>query len=229
MAIFGCILTDDCVQVGDRLRIWVDRNTVTPDEDPISMVEVDPDGSGTFYDVSDDLFLDWAFNADGIYQIKLQVTAGANVECFTREIEVKTEEDDCLFANDEDLRGFEPSIYDCLDCYRCSYKYIHRQVRECIMDCLLREGLLWDGCKPVDIKSYKSSEQLKKFATFWALEIIFNSFSKDPNDFWASRGAYYANLRKKSFNSYRIYFDEDGDGVVEQSEYLIRCNRLIRK
>lgn len=229
MAIFGCILTDDCVQVDDRFRIWVDKNTVTPDEDAISMVEVSTDGGITFYNVSDDLYLDWQYSAAGTYEIQSRVTAGANSEVFTQEIVVKTEEEDCLFANDEDLRALEPTLYDCLECYRCSYKYIHRQVRKCLMDCLLREGLLWDGCTEVELTTLKTSHQLRKLATYWALELIFMSFSKSTDDFYYDRAKHYRRLRNETYGSYRVYFDKDQDGVTESHEYSVRCNRLVRK
>lgn len=229
MAIFGCILTDDCVQVDDRFRIWADKNSVTPDEDVISMVEVSPDGGITWYDVSDDLYLDWQYPSEGTYEIQTRVTAGANSETFTKEITVKTEEEDCLFAGDEDLRGLEPMIYDCLECYRCSYKYIHRQVKKCLMDCLLREGLLWDGCEAIDLMRLKTSHQLRKLATYWALELIFMSFSKSNDDFYYDRAKHYRKLRSEAYSSYRVYFDKDGDGTVESNEYLIRSNRLIRR
>jgi len=229
MAIFGCILTDACVRVGDRLRIDASRNSVTPDMDAISLVEVDPDGSGTYFDVSSDLFLDWQYSASGTFTIQLRVTAGAASEIFAETIEVKDEQDDCLFSDDSDLLGFEPSIRDCLDCHRCNFNHIHRQIAKCIYECLRDEGLLWHGCELIDIAKLKGSEQLRKWSTFWALENIYRNASKSPEDFWAQRSQFYKSKRVKAFGGYKIFFDKDGDGKISRHEYKISTNRLVRK
>ena len=226
MAVFACILTDHCVAVNDMLRIWVDRISLTPNESPINMVEIDPDGSGTFYDVMNDLIIDWQYDTSGTYTIELRVTLDdGSIKTFLETIEVK--EDECFFSDDDCLRKLEPRILECLECYRCSFKYVHRQIVECLMECLREEGLLSNGCEPIDVLNLKNSTNLKKVATYWALENIYMEASKLPDDFYERRAKYYSGLRKSAFNKSKLYYDKDGDGVIEPGEYVARSNRII--
>lgn len=232
MAIFGSIKVDSCIALNDKFRIDASFTWATPDEPDFNSVEIEPFSGHGYIDVTSDRFLDWAYTTPGQKTITLRIMTNVGVQQFTKTVDVKTEEQDCCLANDECLRSYEPDICKWLPCERTSYKWIHRKVATCIVDCINRMGVSERKGYPVDPKNpicklepitcdqLKNNPQIEKWATFWALELILSSMSARPDDIFAEKAEFYRSLAKDAGNAPNLYIDFDGDGQLERSENI---------
>ena len=96
MTIFGVLHLEKTVQENDKTRLDVSQSFASSDEADIILVEVEPFGSNGFIDVTTDLFLDWAYAADGTKTVSVRITTDGAPTTATKDLLVITEDAMCV-------------------------------------------------------------------------------------------------------------------------------------
>ena len=117
MSIFPIIKSDSTVQVGDKIRLSAVKSFITPNEDALVSVQIQPESSASFIDVfasdQQDWYLDWVYSSSGNKIVTLKVTNETVTPTYTTitmNLNVVTQANDCLFSTDDNLKAYEPDI-----------------------------------------------------------------------------------------------------------------------
>lgn len=240
--IFCCFDTDKCVALNDKFRVDVSQSYATPEEGAFTLIEIEPETGGGFIDITEAQYIDWQYSVSGTKTVSVRLTTELGT-VKTDTIEIEAKEDECFLADDDCLKALEPEIYKYLPCDRCSYTYVHRKVVELIIDDLTCKGVFkeskgmmdvknpLDGCKleKITCEQLVGSDQIKRWATYWALEIIFCGMTNSKDDLFYSKMEKYASKRKSAGNAGVLIFDQDGDGEIEKHEGISWNKKLWLK
>lgn len=232
MAVFGVIKSDDCVSLNDRFRIDATFSWITSNEPEITSLQIEPDAGFGFIDVTPDRYLDWAYDTAGTKTISLRIENGTGSFVFERTILVKTEDEDCCLANDSCLLVYENDVMKYLSCERTSFKYVHRKVAECIIDCLNRSGIndrVGCGVNSISCDQLKNNTSIERWATLYALDLIFSSLSSKVDDFFNDKSKLYRSMALDIQQSPNLYIDLNNDGQIDSGESINWCKRLELK
>lgn len=218
MAIFPDLTVESIVQTGDRTRLDATKSFVTQDEAAITLVEIQPEAGGDWIAVTEDLFLDWAYSSSGTKAPKVRITTDVSPVTVTTSIEVVTEEEDHLFADDADLLSHESGLYRFLPEGRNSFKDVHRRAQGLILAWLDDQGYRDDDGARLTKAAIVDVQEVKEWATFLALSLIYKGVSNSVEDvFWVKAKSYEA-LAASARNRASIAVDLDGDGDAEADE-----------
>jgi len=241
--IFPKLSYEKLVQESDKLRLHANFSFITGDED-ITDVEIRPSLTDAFvsvYDINDTnncedvWYIDWAYALEGDYTITVRVTgsvSGAVEKDFS--VTVVTEATDKLFSDDQDIFPFEPNIYNYLPSGKCSFIYAHRAAQEKILQ-YLDEQRIWryDSTQnryvPFTKETIDDIAQFKRWSTFQALLIIFESNQLASNDLFQEKRSEYENEMRQARNRSSLVLDVSGDGSQELKNYNVRSTRLVRR
>lgn len=229
--IFCCFDTDKCVSLGDKFRIDISQSYSTPDEGAFTSLEIQPEIGADFVDVTSTQYLDWQYDLSGTKTVTVRLTTELGT-IKTDTIEVEAKEDECFLADDDCLKALEPEIYKHMPCERCSFNYVHRKVAELIIDDLTCRGIFKEDKGSISVKNpfgdckiekltceqLSGSDQIKRWATYWALEIIYCGMTNSKDDLFYSKMEKYSSMRKDAANAGILLFDQDGDGEIEKHE-----------
>lgn len=229
--IFCCFDTDKCVSLNDKFRVDISQSYATPEEGAFTLLEIEPETGAGFVDVTLNQYIDWQYSVSGTKTVNVRLTTELGT-VKTESIEVEAKEDECFLSDDDCLKALEPEILKYLPCQRCSFNYVHRKVVDLLIDDLTCRGVFkkekgvinvknpFGGCEieKIDCTQLQSSDQIKKWATYWALEIIFCGMTNSKDDIFYSKMEKYASKRKAAASAGVLIFDQDGDGTIEKHE-----------
>lgn len=226
--IFINLKKEDKIQVGDKTRLDVSGTFITSGTGAtITLIEIDPDNTATFFDVTSNQYLDWVYALDGDQTINVRVTdSDTNVENKSFTLSAISVADDNLFSKDEDLVASEGDIYLYLREGRTTFLDKHREAQQRILGELDRSGMVKrDGGRyePSDITEI---EEFRIWSKYLTLQIIFEANSNDINDIFFEKSSRYRTLANETKSRAFIRLDSDGDGELEQREvfsgYMVR-------
>jgi hypothetical protein len=237
--IFPLIESEPILQVNDKTRINAVKSFISKDEAAITLVEIEPEASAGFINVtgspvlSKNWFLDWSYATAGSKVATLRITTDGSPVTFTKTITVLTEADDKLWSADSDLQILEPDILNWVRQGRASFLDYHRTAQKRILEWLDNIKVWNKDGQPFtksDITLAIAEEDLKRISIYWTLEIIFNGLSNKPDDVFASKEMNYRKSRKElQADRSRIRVDYNLDGTIENGEqFQMRTIRLSR-
>lgn len=220
--IFPIIKAESILQVGDKTRIFAVESFISG-QDTIDKVEIDPDSSGTYFEVTnpdpENWFLDWLYETPGSKTVKLKITDSAlNEKEVTKDIQVLTAEEDALFSNDRELNKYFSGIRSYLPKGKTSYNHIHREVQSIIIDKLDRKQVRDDQGNRLSKDVFKDNEEVRMWATYLALEIILQDLSNEPGDKWEKDSMLFRDKAEVFEGKSYLRFDTNKDGTVEERE-----------
>lgn len=222
MSVFIDIEHDAVVQVADKVRIDCTRTFLSPGEAAISAFEIKPDADTDYQDCLENQYLDWAYSAAGTATITVRVTTGTGGSAVqttkTSSISIITSETDALWSNDQDLKAHEHDILKFLPEDRSSYKYMHRRAQTLILAHLDKEGYRDANGNRYTKASVVETEEVKYWATFMVLRLIYEGISNAIDDVFAQKARDYG--AKEAFYRDRavLLLDVDGDGDIDYGE-----------
>jgi hypothetical protein len=217
--IFPVLEYEPIVQTGDKTRLSAKKSFVTPDEQAISMVSIQPSTADGFITVTADRELDWQFGASGYQTITVRVQAGMGASAeIQRSILVLSESQDKLFSFDEDLRLHEPDILKWVVDGRSSFKDVHRRAQYTIIKWLDKEGYVDVYAKPFTKDAIINIEEVRQWSTFVALRLIFEGISNAIDDVFSVKAKQYKGKEVEWRKRALLRLDIDGDGKVEDYE-----------
>lgn len=234
MAIFPDLVSDKLVAVGDRLRLDATNSIKTPDEAAITLVEIDPDGSG-FVDVtgnsSKDWYLDWEYSTDAgsPYSATVRITTDGAPVTKSLSIAVISEADDKLFSDDQDLKDLETDIIKYLPKGRNSFKYAHREAQNQILQYLYKVGIFDVQGNKLTKDAIIDVEEVRFWSKYLAHKLIHMDLSTIPGDQFDVLSQKYSAEMNYWRHASRVKLDLNGDGSIDSEEGVdITWRRLDR-
>jgi len=223
---------DNEIRVNDRTRIDLSRSFISVNENPITKIEVCPDGQtpstgDVYYDITTNQFLDWIYSTDGTKKIRAKVTNSDGTSTLEKSVSVLDEADDIVFNNDSDLVMYEPDIFKYIREGRSSFIDIQRLARDRILS-WLDEHRIWDSTgEKLTVAALVSKVEFKDWSRFTCLRIIFEAQSNSIDDIFSSKANKYSKLEDACKARAAIRVDEDGDGIEDNRQELGSI-RIIR-
>lgn len=227
MAIFPKIESDDIVQIADKFRISASKSYISKGESAITLVEIEPEAGNGFIDVtgsaplnSKNWYLDWEYSTDGAKVISVRVTTSGAPVVLTKTISALLSADDNLFSKDSDLVAIESDILKYVPDGRASFKYVHREAQNEILEWLYTNGYMRSG----NIRFTKEDViEIQEF-TFWSkymvLRLIFEDLSNSVGDIFDAKAKEYENDEKEWRQKSVLKIDVDGSGDLGDFEGL---------
>jgi len=215
---FVKIQNEDVVQVNDKTRIDISKS-FTNGVDTLDLFEIDPDNSGTFYDVTSNKYLDWQYALNGDTVVVARITDSAT-NVFTEQVVIKvlSVSEDNLFSNDKDIISYENDLLNWVQAGRDSFLDKHRAAQKEILNELdskriwKRDGTRYVAADILDIQEFKD------WSKFVTLRIIFENISNDVNDVFSEKASRYSSLATKAMSRASLRLDYNQDGVIESNE-----------
>lgn len=241
MAIFPILELEKIVQVGDKTRLDGVKSFVSKGSDPVTKVEIKPETSEAFIDVTGtkqaDWFLDWIYQTDGIKTVTIQVTTTmtappntVTVETQSFDIEVITAEDDKLFSTDQDLIEYETDILKYVRPGRSSWLDYHRKAQELIVDFMNKRG-----SRDVELNKFTKDNfvdilEVREWSTALTLSLIYRNLSNAVDDIFDRKHRQYDSKVSDARSRLFVAMDLDLDGTVDKEEgVFMESGRLLRR
>jgi len=222
--IFPKLEIEPIVQVNDKTRLSAVKSFADKSESAITKVEIDPDGSTGFIDVtgasSSDWYLDWQYSTDlgSPFSVSVRVTTAGAPVTYTKTITVLTEANDYLFSKDSDLVAFEPDILNYIPDGHSSFNFIHRRAQQLILDELDNMGLVDKNGNRFVAKDLIDVQEVKEWSVFKVLKIIFQGLSERVDDEFDQKMKQYESLEAGRKDRARLRIDFDKDGILDKFE-----------
>lgn len=231
MAIFPQIDHEAVVQVGDMTRIDVSRSFVSAGEAAISLIEIRPEASGSFFTVTANQYLDWAYETAGDKVVTVRVATDGSPASKTATISALSESDDNLFSSDADLKLHEHDIMQWLPQGRSSWKHVHRRAQALILAYLDKEGKTDIHGNKFTKAAFVDVSEGREWSTFLALRLIFEGLSNAVDDVFSQKAKRYESLEILHRDRVFLRIDVDGDGEVDVREGIdgLRTARVVRR
>lgn len=217
--IFGVLKLEDKVQIGDKTRLDANSTYLSPDEGAITLLRISPDNGVTFFDVTNDKYLDWQFGTEQLETIILEVTTATTAATtFSGTISVLAAATENLFSNDNDLVEYEDDVLRYIRSGRNSFIDKHRVAQTEILDELdqakvwKRDGSRYVASDLVDIQDFK------QWSRFLTLKIIYEGISNAIGDVFEAKSVKYGSMAIKAKERGVLRLDVNGDGVIEDFE-----------
>jgi hypothetical protein len=220
------------MQVDDKIRLDASKTFATSEE-TITDVEIQPEGTESFYSVynidEDRWFLDWAFETDGTKTASVRVTTDIGTKTKTYDFDVLTEVDDALFSNDNDLFPYEPNIYKYLPRGKSSFIYAHRAAQKKILAYLDEQRIWKDDRTRFTKEDIADKEEFNRWSIFQTLLIIFESIQVNNADVFQEKKLEYERDMLEARNRAALRLDKDGDGNTDDPPYDNITTRMLRR
>ena len=224
MAIFGNLELEEIVQENDKTRLDATKSFVSKDEAAITLVEIEPEASAGFIDVTGtsfrDWFLDWEYSTDGTKTVSVRITTDGAPVTSTATMDVITAADDKLFSGDQDITALEPDILQWIRPGRNTFLDVHRKAQVLILDWINDLGVRNNDLTRVSKDEIVDTEEVRKWSENLVLRLIFEGISNAVDDTFARKAAVYAAREAEAKNRAKIRFDADKDGVAESGEFV---------
>jgi hypothetical protein len=234
VAIFGVLEVESTVQVNDKTRLNASKSFISKDEDPVTLVEIEPEAAAGFIDVtgasSKDWFLDWVYvGASRNVTVSLRITAGT-VQTFTKTLAVTTAVDDNLFSSDQDLIAYEPDILKWVPQGRASYLNVHREAQARILEWLDEAGLTDRDGNRLTKAALVDVQEVRAWSRDLTLSLIFKGIQNAVDDVFAGKAQHYASEAVKRSDRTRLRLDLNGDDTISRNESVFMNTReLLRQ
>lgn len=219
MALFPNLELEAIVQVDDKTRLDATKTFASKDGPAITQVEIKPEASGTYIDVTGtkqtDWFTDWQYSSAGTKTVSIRVNG---TDVVTKTLSVVTEVADALFAADSDLISEEPDVLKYVKKGRNSFKDIHREVQTSIVKLLNDKGYLFSDGTKITKDAIVDKTEVREWAKYLALHLIYNAQSNVLDDIFARKSALYDSKAKLAAQTTVLRLDLNKDGIGDINE-----------
>ena len=220
--------TEKTVQLDDRTRLDARDSFISPDEASITLVEIEPEASAGFIDVTGNKYLDWLYETSGEKTITVRITTdGAPVSKATT-LTVSTETEDRLFSNDQDIAKLEVDIYRFLRPGRSSFLDMHRESQTIILDDLDQKGISDREGNRLTKDDIYDIQEVREWSKYQTLALIYKSVQSEVDDVYASKASMYEGMARNQQTRAFIKLDYNQDGTVD-NEYNLSTTNLYRR
>lgn len=212
---------EEKAQVDDKTRIDVTQTFISPDEAAITLVEIEPEASAGFIDVTSSSYLDWSYGTDGVKVVTVRVTTDGSPTSKALSLTVVSVADDKLFSNDKDIISHEVDIYRFLRPGRSSFLDFHRVAQKMILDDLDQRGLTDHQGNKLTASDIFDLEEVNEWSKYLTLYLIFTSVQSEVDDVYSLKAISYMDMAKKQSTRATIRLDTNQDGIQDASPNLV--------
>lgn len=228
--IFPHLVLESTVQTNDKTRLDGTKSFVSADEAAITLLEIEPEASAGYVDVTSLKYLDWQYSTAGSKTVTIRITTDGSPVTATGTVLVVTPSTDALFSSDAELVEHEGDILNYVRPGRNSFLDKHRAAQDRILG-WLDEHRIWDND---DNRLTKAAvvnvSEVNDWSKFLTLQIIFEGLSNAVDDVFKEKSKTYERLAESARNRATFRLDFDGDGTQEANEVLdVRSTRLLRR
>lgn len=165
----------------------------------------------------------------GLKKISLTVDNGSTPVTVDMYQKLYTERGDRLFSSDSELLAHEEDILKWVPKERSSFKDIHRKVQQLILDWLDAQGFTNEDRKPFTKWDFPDLKEMREWATYYALQLIFEGNSNAVDDIFDRKAQKYEAKTIRSRNRF-LSLDIDKDGKIDFDENLrLHVGSLYRR
>lgn len=230
MAIFAVLESENVVQVGDRTRLSAFKTYSTPDESPITLVEIRPSATDPYVNVTAPRFLDWQYSSAGTKTVDLRVTTAGAPTLISKTIASVTAADDNLFSTDFDITAHETDVLKYTQAGRNSHIDKHRAAQARIMTSLDEMRVHAQDGDRLTKADVKDIQELKDWSKFLTLQIIFEGLSNAVDDVFMRKAKTYQHMADIAKQRAVLRFDFNQDGTLDVSENTDMASyRVVRR
>jgi hypothetical protein len=212
---------EDLIQVGDKTRLDASDSFKSPDEAAIALIEIEPEASAGFIDVTSTKYLDWQYESDGEKVVTVRVTTDGLPQDKTFIITSISEADDRLFSNDKDISKLEVDVFRFLRPGRASFLDMHRESQTIIIDDLNQRGITDREGNRLTKDDLFDVKEVREWSKYQTLSLIYKSVQSEVDDVYASKALMYEEMAKTQQTRAYIRLDFNQDGTVDNKLNLI--------
>jgi hypothetical protein len=235
--IFPIIECDNVIQVNDKFRIKTDKTYTTPDEEAISLIEIEPDTGLGFINVTgatpvraNNWFLDFQYSTVGDKTVTVRVTTDGSPVSVTKTVTVLSAAEDYLYSQDAELVAIESDVLKYVPQGRASFKYVHREAQGQILEWLWTNGYTRSDGSRFQKQDFVDLIEVNYWSRYLTLRLIFDDLSNQTEDIFYKKSRQYESTehlwRRKSL----LKIDVNGDGIQDAFEgYNMATKRLVRE
>jgi hypothetical protein len=221
---------EQILQVNDLTRIDLSRTVLRPTETSFTSFSIMPNTGDSYIDVTTNRYLDFAYETKGDKVMTVKVVTNVATYTKTYNITVLSEEEDNLFSNDHQLVNFEDDILSYVRKGRSSFIDKHRSARDRILSELIQAGIKKNGGAYFSSSDVFDLQEVKDWALFKTLSMIFESLSNQVDDIFSAKAAKYKTMETQAKNTASLKLDFDSSSTLDDNENVnIISNRLVRR
>lgn len=227
--IFPTLELEQTLQVDDRTRLDATKSYITPDENAITLIEIEPEAGSGFIDVTSSRYLDWQYSTDGSKSVTVRITTDGAPVTFSKTLPVLSVADDRLFSSDSELLPYEPNLLEWVREGRNSFLDVHRAAQDRILS-WLDENRIWDeqGDR-LTKEDITDLEEVNDWSKFMTLRLIFEGLSNALDDIFHEKALRYMEMESKARNRAALRLDRDNDGETDVIKTDLRSMGLYRR
>ena len=230
MSIFPNLELEDKIQLNDKTRLDARKSFVSVDEALITLVEIQPEATGSFIDVTVLKYLDWEYEIPGTKAVTVRITTDGAAVTRSKNIEAVDAATDALFSSDEQLTSHEPDILKYVRAGRNSFLNKHRESQTRIMGWLDEHRVTDIQGKKLSIASIVDVTEVSEWSKYQTLQFIFEGISNDVDDIFSDKAKKYGRMVEETRNRAVLRLDVNGDGEIDLAEgYDMRSGTLVRR
>lgn len=237
MALFPILKADATVQLGDKIRFSAVKCFITPEEDALLSVQIQPEPGVGYIEVfssdQQNWYLDWVYSSSGTKQASLRITTETVTPTYSTiniGIKVVTSYEDCLFSSDDNLKAYEPDILSWLQDGYSSFNHIHRESRNNIVDWLDEIRLRKSNGDRFEARDLLEKEQVRRLSCYMTLRVIFEGLSNQVDDVFDKKRQKFEGLEAKAKNRGYITLDFNDDGQADDNDRQeLRTMTMVRR
>ena len=218
--IYPKLNTESILQENDKTRLDASASFANLG-DVIILIEIDPLGDGTFYDVTTDKYLDYAYSVSAVYNPVVRING---TDTTIADIEVITATIDNLFSDDNDIRSHEDDILKWVREGRDSYLDKHRLAQSIILGELDKDGIWKDDGERYVSSDIVDIQEFKEWSKYLVLRLIYESLSNATDDIFHNKANRYRGEEVSAKKRSVLRLDSNGDG--ETTAYTITTASL---
>jgi hypothetical protein len=218
------------VATRDKTRIDVSRTFAQGET--ITQIEIQPEGTADYYDVTTSKYLDWQYSTDGFKSVVVRVTGSVTgVAAASSFLEIVSAGNDNLFSADADLKALEDDILNYIRNGRNSFKDKHREAQKVILNELDASRIWKDDGTRYEAVDIVDVQEFKQWSTYLTLRLICESLSNEVGDLWADKAQKYNSMaiQAKSRATYRLDSNADGEINEIDEKFDTFSNTLVRR
>lgn len=234
MAIFGILDIEPEVQVADKTRLRATQSFISKGEANVTLIEIEPEATSGFVDVTGssnaDWYLDWSYaGISRTVTVSVRITTDGAPVTTTKTIEILSSADDKLFTKDGDIMRYESEILDLLPIGFASFNYMHRKVRNLILNWFDEQGYRSTDGSKITVDQVLDTSVVIKWSESWVLSLVYNDNSNSVDDKFADKSKFYDNRARDARDRAVFELDFDNSGEITAGEKIVvQSNRIYR-
>jgi hypothetical protein len=226
---FAVIKAEKTLRIADKTRLNASESYPGVPGTTITLIEIQPEGTALFYDVTTDGYLDWQYTTEEVKTATARVTfSDLSVVNATADLNVLAEANDIIFSDDSDLVEFEDDILDYVVIGRNSFLNIHRKTKNVILAEVANKRILNPDGSKITIDQFADLSELREWSTYMTLKFIFESLMANPGDKFEGKRDMYQEMNDKASSRFLLTITSNIDNTTEKRKDLF-TGRLVRR